>query len=119
MKYATLFFCILGLLGSASVSAQSTTPSVIETPDNTQSFMLHGRILDSETGLPLPYATISVNQLGIGTASNQDGDWSLHIPAAGSNAKLSINFMGYTPQVHNIANLSETSTIKLYRHILT
>lgn len=113
MKYATLFFCILGFLCSDCISAQSTTPSIVAPTENAQSFVLHGRILDSETGLPLPYATISVNQLGIGTACNQDGDWSLRIPASGANAKLSINFMGYTPQVHNIANLSETSTIKL------
>jgi len=112
MKYVTLFFCILGFICSDFISAQSTTPSIVTPSENAQSFVLHGRILDSETGLPLPYATISVNQLGIGTACNQDGDWSLRIPASGANAKLSINFMGYTPQVHNIANLSETSTIK-------
>ena len=137
MKRSTFCFCILGFLASINATAQTTDPSVfekalpkwenvsqnndtptsaVETPkgqDRSQTFLIRGRILDSETGLPLSYATVSVNQLGIGTASNLDGDWSLRIPATGANAKLSINFMGYASQTHNISDLSEVSTIRL------
>jgi len=136
MKCSTFCFCLLGILISYNTLAQTTdtttfekalpqwintsqnntTSVVTEYPkvqDRNQSFLLRGRILDSETGLPLSYATISVNQLGIGTASNQDGDWSLRIPATGANEKLSINFMGYMTKTLNIADLSEVSTIRI------
>ena len=137
MKRSTLCFCMLGLLASVNAPAQTNEPSVFETTlpkrespsqkspilaplmatpqaqDRSQPFLLHGRILDSGTGKPLSYATVSVNQLGIGTASNLDGEWSLRIPAAGANAKLSINFMGYTSQTHSIADLKEETTFRL------
>ncbi|MDD2611385.1 MAG: carboxypeptidase-like regulatory domain-containing protein [Bacteroidales bacterium] len=136
MKRSTFCFCLLGLLTSFKTIAQTTDASTFETAlrqwvntsksdatsavaeepkvqDRNQSFLLRGRILDSETGQPLSYATVSVNQLGIGTASNQDGDWSLRIPANGTNGKLSVCFMGYMTKNLNIADLSEVSTIRL------
>ncbi|MDD4922166.1 MAG: carboxypeptidase-like regulatory domain-containing protein [Bacteroidales bacterium] len=135
MKCSTFCFCLLGVLTSINTTAQKTNSSVFDsalpkwentsqtvptpliekphTQDRTQSFQLHGRILDSETGLPLSYATIGINELGIGIASNLDGEWSLQIPPAGANAKLSIHFMGYTSQVLSIADLPEYTTIKL------
>jgi CarboxypepD_reg-like domain len=124
MKSAALYFCILGLLISSQTLAQTTESKGFETniqkldnsnqkTDRSTSFVLSGRILDSETGEPLSYATVSINQLGLGTASNLDGDWSLRIPASASNMKLTINFMGYTPQDKSIANLQDKSVFKL------
>ncbi|MCK9312265.1 MAG: carboxypeptidase-like regulatory domain-containing protein [Bacteroidales bacterium] len=136
MKCSTFCFCLLGLLTSFNTIAQITDASTFETvlpqwmdtsknkatsvvaedpkfQDRSQAFLLRGRILDSETGQNLSYATVSVNQLGIGTASNQDGDWSLRIPATGANGTLSVCFMGYMTKKLNIADLSEVSTIRL------
>jgi len=136
MKRSTFCFCLLGLLASFKTIAQTSDASTFEktlpqwtntsksnttsvvteeskVQERNQSFLLRGRILDSETGQPLAYATVSVNQLGIGTASNQDGDWSLRIPATGANEKLNVCFMGYMTKTLNIANLPEVSTIRL------
>jgi len=137
MKRTALYFQILGLLVSAhSFAQQVETPDFNSTiskwenksqketlpvtlvPDaqssnRTQPFTIRGKILDAESGQPLSYATISVNRLGIGTASNLDGEWSLRIPADGANDKLTINFMGYISQNHNIADLPEINNFKL------
>jgi len=136
MKRSTFCFCMLGIWTSIHMNAQTidsssinavlpklesvslndTTPMLITAAadqDRTQSFMLRGRIMDAKTGEPLSFATISVNQLGIGTASNLDGEWSLKIPPTGAGNKLSINFMGYTSEVYNISDLKEYTVFKL------
>jgi hypothetical protein len=91
----------------------SATPSE-GTSARTTAFVLHGRIIDAETEHPLSFASVSINQLGLGTASNQDGIWSLQVPASGANANLHITFMGYTTKVLNIAEMGEETTIRLH-----
>jgi len=131
MKRSTFYASILCLLVSINSSAQTTENKVLDvnsvqndttivplaessqTQEKLQPFQIHGRILDAQTGAPLSYATVSINQLGIGTASNMDGVWSLKVPANGANEKLTVNFMGYTSQVLNIADLSKEITIRL------
>ena len=94
-------------------SGKDTVIKTLQIPDRSNTFLLRGRVIDAETGLPVSYATIGINQLGIGSASNLDGEWSLRIPPAGASLKLSISLMGYTTQVLNVANLSEFTTIHL------
>lgn len=79
----------------------------------TQPNMFQGRILDAETGLPLSYATVSINPPGIGTVSNQDGNWSLKIPEGSTQAKLSVHFMGYTSQTYDLLNLKTPVIVRL------
>jgi len=74
---------------------------------------LHGKIKDSVTGQPLAFATLSINKLGIGTASNMDGDWTLQFPASAANEVLNVSFMGYTSRTINVTDLSGNATILL------
>lgn len=130
MKRLALFFsisCILfstiGNQSKASVkisSDRTSLVSIIETndqpegqPDRSSTFVLKGKIIDSKTGEPLSYATLSINKLGIGTVSNSDGNWTLRVPASGANEKLNIHFMGYVSQTLSIANMGEQTTIRL------
>ena len=79
----------------------------------TQPFTLHGKIIDASSKVPLAYATLSINKLGIGTASNMDGDWTLQVPASAASEVLSVSFMGYTSRTVNISELSGNATIQL------
>lgn len=106
MKKLLSLICIALSLNSLFVTAQ--TESTISIP-----MSLRGRIVDATTKEPLSYATLSINKLGIGTASNMDGDWTLQIPATAANEVLSISFMGYTPRSINVSELAANSTITL------
>ena len=131
MKRSPIFLSMLFLFASAPISAQNIETQVITTSDSTvqyidtlvaeaqqapviaQPVLIQGRIVDAQTGEALSYATVSVKKLGIGTASNLDGDFSLKVPAGGANEKLNINFMGYTAQEMNIAEITGPINILL------
>lgn len=131
MKRFTFCLSMLFLFVSAYTSAQNTVTPVETTTDSTvlnvetpvtdslqtpiiaQPVLIKGRIVDAQTGEALPYATVSVKKLGIGTASNLDGDFSLKIPASGAFEKINIHFMGYTAQEMNIADISGSLKILL------
>jgi hypothetical protein len=108
MKHFCLFLAALLQLNTVLVSAQ-TNESVVRT----ESFSLHGKIKDGATGEPLAFATLSINKLGIGTASNMDGDWTLQLPASASNEFLSVTFMGYTSRTIPVSELSGNAIIQL------
>jgi len=106
MKRIFALFSLLLFLNSIQSHVQSEQT-------NNQPFTLHGRIIDAVSKEPLAFATFSINKLGIGIASNMDGDWTLQVPASASNEILSVSFMGYTARTINISDLSGNSTIQL------
>jgi len=57
--------------------------------------ILKGRVMDSRTGKPLPYATIGLFGTSLGSVSNQEGEFSFKIPGTMSDPLLAISFMGY------------------------
>lgn len=76
-----LFLCCIGLLFSFGLSAQTVTGNVVD-----------------ETGQPLPGANISVvEQPGIGTATDVDGNFTLTGIQPGK-ITLEISFIGYQKQ---------------------
>ena len=57
--------------------------------------MLTGRVIDSRTGKPLPYATIALYGTNLGSIANQEGEFSFKIPGELSDPMLVISYMGY------------------------
>lgn len=56
---------------------------------------LKGRILDSVTKEPLPFATISVPKSMTGTVSNDFGEFQYHIPGTFADRFVLISYIGY------------------------
>jgi Domain of unknown function (DUF4139)/N-terminal domain of unknown function (DUF4140) len=61
-----------------------------------------GRILDVQTGEPLPGATIQVSGTSIGTSSDMNGNYSIVIPLNAQS--IQANYIGYNQQTLNINN---------------
>jgi len=57
--------------------------------------MLKGRIQDSRTGKPLPYATLALYGTSLGSISNQEGEFSFKIPTDLNDPMLVVSYMGY------------------------
>ncbi|HBE43809.1 MAG TPA: hypothetical protein DDW27_21965 [Bacteroidales bacterium] len=54
-----------------------------------------GTIVDSETGEPLPFATVGLKNTGKGTVTNASGEFGLNILSEWLNDTLSISYLGY------------------------
>ncbi len=57
--------------------------------------IISGKITDSETLEPLPYATIGISHRGRGTVTNYNGDFILKITDECLNDTLSVSYIGY------------------------
>lgn len=87
-----LFCCIL------SVNAWSTEESVeaIEIDQRTDSIhVLRGRVLGGDTNEPLVNASITVYGSHISSVTNQEGYFSIRLPASSRNSHLVIRHLGY------------------------
>ncbi len=54
-----------------------------------------GRIIADDSGKPLEYASITINNTNISTVTNQDGFFSLRIPNSARNYQLKVQHLGY------------------------
>ncbi len=58
-------------------------------------FEIKGSVVDSTSGNPLSFAQISLHNTGIGTTTNEEGNFHLDIPAGNREDTLLINYLGY------------------------
>lgn len=57
--------------------------------------LLRGRVMDSRSGKPLPYATLALFGTSLGSITNQSGEFSFKIPTDLKDPMLVVSFMGY------------------------
>lgn len=57
--------------------------------------MLSGRVLDSQTLQPIPYVTVGIPEIGLGSITNQEGVFQLKIPLKLEPRNISLMHMGY------------------------
>ncbi|MCX6308694.1 MAG: carboxypeptidase-like regulatory domain-containing protein [Bacteroidia bacterium] len=100
------FISLLLLLNSIQLAAQTEQST-------NQILTLHGKIVDAGSKMPLAYVTLSINKLGVGTASNMDGEWTLQVPASAVAEVLNVSIMGYTSRTINVSDLTGNATILL------
>jgi hypothetical protein len=74
---------------------------------------IQGRILDGKDGGPLPGATIYVDKLKIGTATDKNGNYHLQLPVGEYTLRLA--FMGYDEEIQRI-NLVGDGTLTTELH---
>ena len=56
---------------------------------------LTGKIIDSQTQLPIPFANIQLKSKNSGTANNMDGEFIFKIPESQKNNTISISCIKY------------------------
>ncbi len=82
-----LFIMFLALVVSHSLAQESR-------------IRISGKITDSESGLPLPGATVVVVGTNAGVVTNLEGLYTLEVPPGGK--ALQTSFIGYQPQTQEI-----------------
>src|SRR5690554_4010014 len=90
MKNLITFFLILCLLPTLDIYSGN----IGQQQDST--FVLRGRVLGSDTNQPLVNASVSAQQVNVSTITNQDGYFSIRVPASTRNSQLIIRHLGYS-----------------------
>lgn len=67
-------------------------------------FILKGKVLDAKTREVLAFANVIIENSAIGTSTNEQGDFELHIPTCLKGSKLTIvvSYVGYLTQAFEI-----------------
>jgi len=73
---------------------------------------ISGKILDGESGFPLPYASIYMKRSTVGTMSDLRGQFSIEVPDI-PTVELVVSYLGYKARNLNISNLSSHEVIHL------
>jgi hypothetical protein len=68
-----------------------------------------GNVVDAKTNEKLPFVNVGIIGKGIGTVTNNDGNFILTLPANGADS-LRISMVGYVPRSFLIADLEKSAT---------
>jgi hypothetical protein len=79
----------------------------IEVPKK-QFIILKGSVSDRKEKTPIPFCTIAIVGTGIGTVSNNDGNFQIKIPPNYLNDTIRFSCMGYLPIDLAITSVSDT-----------
>lgn len=74
---------------------------------------IKGVVLDSITLQPVAYANIGVSKLGLGTITNQQGNFRLRLPMSALNQTAQIQILGYQTYTFPIIKSQQSRTFKL------
>ena len=82
--------------------------------------LLKGRVIDSRSGKPLPYATLALFDTSLGSITNQSGEFSFKIPADLNDPMLVISLMGYKNMLLPISYpLKDAHVISLEKDVIS
>ncbi|WP_205504091.1 carboxypeptidase-like regulatory domain-containing protein [Rufibacter psychrotolerans] len=107
MKQLIPSLLLASALAGPSLPAYSGT-IIHRSQQQVQTAAITGIVLESSTQKPIAYASVGVLDESTGTISNEEGAFSLSIPAAHRSKKIRISAIGYEPQNLEIEQLLVT-----------
>ncbi|MGQ1889881.1 carboxypeptidase-like regulatory domain-containing protein [Thermophagus sp. OGC60D27] len=84
--------------------------------DTLQFVLLRGTVEDEDTGTPLPFATVAIEESNIATVSNSNGDFILKVPRNMTDKNIRFSFIGYEKKfvpVNAFSNKRYKVTLKM------
>lgn len=100
-----LFFFITMLLASEFALAQ-------------QEFVLSGKVTDASNGQPIPFVTVTTRESLIGTVTNDEGGFDLHLPDSVKQDVLIITLIGYKLQEFPLSTVKSPLMVSLQPDII-
>jgi hypothetical protein len=75
---------------------------------NQQSYIsLRGKVVDSETGAPLVFATVAVTESNVAVVTNIDGEFTIKVGESLVSNNLEVSFLGYKNKVVSISSMRD------------
>lgn len=85
LSFIFTFTCVF-IISTQLVVSQNTHQSILT---------VKGRVIADDSGKPLEYVTLTINNTNFSTVTNQDGYFLLRIPASAQNFQLKVQHLGY------------------------
>ena len=93
------FIAVVVLLAFAVQSLALPGPSSRKKADLQNYLTIRGKVVDSETGSPLVFATVAVMETNVAIVTNIDGEFTLKIGDSEVSKNLEITYLGYKNKV--------------------
>lgn len=75
--------------------------------------VISGRVTDASNGQPIPFVTVTTRETLIGTVTNDDGGFDLHVPDSIKNDNLIITLIGYKLQEYPLSTIISPLSVNL------
>lgn len=75
--------------------------------------IISGKIADALNGQPMPFVTVALKESLIGTISNENGGFDLHVPDSIKEDVLLVTMIGYQPAEFPLQGLANPLMVKL------
>jgi erythromycin esterase-like protein len=105
-------FLYLKTTKRCTVTHHQTNQTEITKPSSNY-FTFTGKIVDKSTKEKLPYVHIFIENTGIGTVSNQNGEFEIKIPIEYKSSRLVFSTITYRTVKKNIGNLKSINLVEL------
>lgn len=99
---------ITGLLACACLATQASyAPASPDKIQNDQQTTLYfrGKVVDSDNGTPLIFASVAVKETNVATITNIDGEFLIKINESDASRNLEITYLGYRNKVVPLSEL--------------
>src|SRR5208283_3793459 len=83
-----------------------TLPAQAQT-DSSPFITLRGKVIDQTTSKPISFASVYLENSGIGTVTNNDGEFILKVPESAISNTVTIAFMGFKSLNFKVSDLKE------------
>lgn len=114
LRNITLFTMVALLAFSFQTEAAGS--AVNKKKSDQQNYLtIKGKIVDSETNLPLVFATVAVSDANVAIVTNIDGEFTLKIGEALTSRNLEFSFLGYKSKVVPISSMRDNG----YKNIIS
>jgi len=100
--YSVIAATLLSLITAGDLLA--TGPSARPKKEQQQVTVIRGKVIDTETGLPLVFAGVAVQGSNVSTVTNLDGEFILKV-SEGETGKVEFSFVGYKNKVMAISDM--------------
>ncbi len=100
---------------SFQLMAQET---VADTSEFVMRHEIHGKVVEAESQLPLPYTNIYVHNGNRGTVSNEHGHFSINIQGLHADDSIRFQFIGYKIQIISLGEMDSIGLVEMKEEVI-
>jgi hypothetical protein len=87
------------------------SPAKAQENKGIETIEIRGKVVDAQSGEPLPLATLTLQDKNISTITNSEGIFVLKIPSQYANGKIQISYLGYQTKILEVSGFAKGNTV--------
>jgi hypothetical protein len=113
-KHISLFAAVLLVAFTAQSASAGNLPGKKKNDQQTI-ITIKGKVVDSDSGSPLVFATVAVKETNVAIVTNIDGEFTLKIGESITSRNLEISFLGYKNKTIPISSMKDNG----YKNVIS